>query len=177
MLFKWDCWQDIDVAFAFGCYVFVLFVGILLLLFLFWQNVIVSDVVRISLLTKCFARPVKPPIGACLLPEFLAGSPFFKPQFLISHHSIKSAGEKGAPATSRGVLTKLPIELLSLRVKYRKFYQEAEGERTNHCGNISYSSRGSALCEVWGNFSREIQIPFCPTCHLVEQELKIWKVT
>ena len=137
-----------------------------------WQNVIVSDVVRISLLTKCFARPVKPPIGACLLPEFLAGSPFFKPQFLISHHSIKSAGEKGAPATSRGVLTKLPIELLSLRVKYRKFYQEA-GERTNHCGNISYSSRGSALCEVWGNFSREIQIPFCPTCHLVEQELKI----
>ena len=61
-----------------------------------WQNVIVSDVVRISLLTKCFARPVKPPIGACLLPEFLAGSPFFKPQYLISHHSIKPAGEKGA---------------------------------------------------------------------------------
>ena len=93
---------SIDVAFAFGCYVFVLFVGILLLLFLFWQNVIVSDVVRISLLTKCFARPVKPPIGACLLPEFLAGSPFFKPRFLISHHSIKPAGEKGPPATSRG---------------------------------------------------------------------------
>ena len=67
-----------------------------------WQNVIVSDVVRISLLTKCFARPVKPPIGACLLPEFLAGSPFFKPQFLISHHSIRPAGEKGPPATSRG---------------------------------------------------------------------------
>ena len=61
-----------------------------------WQNVIVSDVVRISLLTKCFARPVKPPIGACLLPEFLAGSPFSKPKFLISHHSIKPAGEKGA---------------------------------------------------------------------------------
>ena len=104
-LFRWDCLQDIDVAFAVGCYLVVVFVvsfapvpfvGILLPLFLFWQNVIVSDVVRISLLTKCFARPVKPPIGACLLPEFLAGSPFFKPQYLISHHSIKPAGEKGA---------------------------------------------------------------------------------
>ena len=88
----------------------------------------------------------------------------------------KAGGWKGGRQPPPEVLTKLPIELLSLRVKYRKFYQEA-GERTNHCENISYSSRGSALCEVWGNFSREIQIPFCPTCHLVSQELKIWKVT
>ena len=141
-----------------------------------WQNVIVSDVVRISLLTKCFARPVKPPIGACLLPEFLAGSPFFKPQFLISHHSIKPPGEKGPPATSRGTdQTSNWTPVTSCQIS--KILSRGWRARTNHCGNISYSSRGSALCEVWGNFSREIQIPFCPTCHLVEQELKIWKVT
>ena len=141
-----------------------------------WQNVIVSDVVRISLLTKCFARPVKPPIGACLLPEFLAGSPFFKPQFLISHHSIKSAGEKGAPATSRGVLTKLPIELLSLRVKYRKFYQEAGVERTNHCGNILFIQRIGALWSLGEFFSGN---PNSILSHMSSRrtELKIWKVT
>ena len=142
-----------------------------------WQNVIVSDVVRISLLTKCFARPVKPPIGACLLPEFLAGSPFFKPQFLISHHSIRPAGEKGAASRLQRYWPNFQLNSCHFVSNIENSIKRPESERTNHCENISYSSRGSALCEVWGNFSREIQIPFCPTCHLVEQELKIWKVT
>ena len=87
-------------------------------------------------------------------------------QPLLSHHSIKSA-EKGRPL----VLTKLGIEPVTW-CQISKILSSPDKPLSEYILFIQ-----NCLFEVWRNFPREIPIPFCPTCHLVEQELKIWKVT
>ena len=125
---------------------------------------VVFRCVRRRAVDKMFCQPVKPPIGACLLPEFLAAFSNYPPP-ISSFPPFNKVGWKGAG------LTKLWIEPVTW-CQISKILSRLDKPLSEYILFIQ-----NCFSEVWRNISRKIPIPFCSTCHLVEQELKIWKVT
>ena len=184
MLWGPHCLQDIDVVFVVGCYLVVLFVvsfapivfvGILLLFYLLAKCHCFRRRQDLAV-DKMFCSTREASNWSLSAPRIPSRVTFLQAAISYFPSFNKAGWWKGGRQPPLEVLTKLPIELLSLRVKYRKFYQEAGVERTNHCGNILFIQRIGALWSLGEFFSGN---PNSILSHMSSRrtELKIWKVT
>ena len=151
-------WQDVYVDFAVGCYLIVvsfapvLFVGILLLFYLLAKCHCFRRRQDLAV-DKMFCSTREASNWSLSAPRIPSRVTFLQAAISYFPSFNKAGWWKGGRQPPLEVLTKLPIELLSLRVKYRKFYQEAGVERTNHCGNILFIQRIGALWSLGEFFS------------------------